>query len=297
LNHTLRLLLRLVRPHFLLGAVLLYALGGGIAHYLGQTIDWGLYWTGQAWIILLQLSVHLLDEYFGTAAESENAGRPTEEPNDERLPRTRLMWGALACLAAVASLTVLMMRWPGLPVGVFLLLAPMFLGAFFYAVPPLRLVYSGYGELVMAIVIAGLVPALAFMLQAGELHRLLAMTSFPLVVLYLAMLINFELPGYATDLKYEKRTLLIRLGWQRGMILHNILVLVGFLLLALALLAGLALALGWPAFLPLPLGLFQIWQMNRIADGAKPNWSVLTLTAAATFGITAYLLAFAFWTR
>jgi 1,4-dihydroxy-2-naphthoate octaprenyltransferase len=173
----------------------------------------------------------------------------------------------------------------------------IFLGAFFYSVPPVRLVSSGYGELTTSIVVAVLVPALAFLLQVGELHRLVAMTTTPLVFLHLAMMLAFELPDYALDLKFEKLTLMVRLGWERGMTLHNLLILSAFVLLALALIFGLPTAVALPAFLILPLGLFQIWYMTRIAAGAKPHWNILGLMAVLLFGLTAYMLAFAFWTR
>jgi 1,4-dihydroxy-2-naphthoate octaprenyltransferase len=173
----------------------------------------------------------------------------------------------------------------------------IFLGAFFYAVPPVRLEASGYGELTTSILVANLVPAFALLLQTGELHRLLAMVTFPLTTLHLAMLLAFELPDYANDLKYGKRTLLVRLGWQLGMRLHNLLVLVSFLLLGIAIAQGLPLGIALPAFLVLPLGLLQIWNMNRIGAGGKPHWTSLTLAALVLFGLTSYMLAFSFWTR
>jgi 1,4-dihydroxy-2-naphthoate octaprenyltransferase len=130
-----------------------------------------------------------------------------------------------------------------------------------------------------------------------ELHRLLAMATFPLTLLHLAMMLAFELPDYATDLKYGKRTLMVRAGWQRGMLLHNILVLSGFALLGLAAIMGLPTWIALPTFFVLPVGLLQIWQMIRIEQGSKPNWTLLTLAAVTSFGLTAYLLVFGFWTR
>jgi 1,4-dihydroxy-2-naphthoate octaprenyltransferase len=174
----------------------------------------------------------------------------------------------------------------------------IFLGAFFYAVPPIRLESSGYGELTTSILVANLVPAFALLLlTGGDLHRLLAMSTFPLTILHLAMLLALELPDYATDIKYEKNTLLVRIGWEVGMRLHNLLILVAYLVLGLAVLLGLPPAIALPAFLSLPLGILQIFQMNRIAAGAKPNWTTLTLAAVTLFSATAYLLAFSFWSR
>jgi len=168
-------------------------------------------------------------------------------------------------------------------------------GALCYPVPPIRLEYSGYGELVLSLLIANLTPALGYLLQGGDSLRLLAMVTFPLTMLFLAMLLVFSLSSYAGDLKYERRTLMIRMGWQRGMVFHNILVLASFLLLALAALLRFPWSITWPALLPLPLGLYQIYQIRAIANGAKPNWRALMVGALALFAAMAYLLTFAFW--
>jgi len=54
-----------------------------------------------------------------------------------------------------------------------------FVLAFLFVVPPVKLNHLGYGELVTAILLCNLFPALAFLLQTGEMHRLLAMATFP----------------------------------------------------------------------------------------------------------------------
>ena len=74
-------------------------------------------------------------------------------------------------------------------------------------------------------------------------------------------------------------------------------VLVGFFLFGLALTFGLPLLIALPVFIALPLGILQIWQMRRIADGARPNWNAVKVTSAALFFMSAYLLLFGFWTR
>jgi 1,4-dihydroxy-2-naphthoate octaprenyltransferase len=298
----IRLFIILTRPLFLAGPILLYALGVGIAHYLGISIRLDAYILGQFWVSLLQLSVQYLNEYFNAPADRKNPNRTfltggSGAVGPDKLSRRTPLLAALACLAFLASISVVLIARVGLTPQAFVIMILAFLGAFFYSMPPLRLESSGYGELTTSVIVGFLVPAFAYVLQAGELHRLVAMSTFPLTVLLLAMLLAFELPDYATDQKYGKRTLLVRLGWRRGMVLHNILVLSAFLLLVI----GASFGFPWFATLPglfvLPLGLFQIWQMRRIADGAKPNWTSLTLSALALFGSMSYLMAFAFWTN
>lgn len=298
----LRLFIRLSRPLFLFGAALLYALGAGIARYLGTPIDWGVYALGQVWVTTLQLSTHYLNEYFDYPADSQNPNRTlftggSGALGPDKLPRVVALIAAITTLTLMASFTVLLIQNTQVSLLLTVILAVSFLGAFFYSVPPVQLASTGYGELTTSILVANLLPTFAFVLQYGNLHRLLAMTTFPLTALHLAMLLAFELPDYAADQKSGKRTLLVRMGWQAGMSLHNILVLTTFLLFAVAMVFGLPLAIGLPCFLPLPLAAFQIWQMRRIAGGAKPGWTALTLTATALLGSVVYLLAFAFWTR
>lgn len=286
----------------MLGAALFYALGAGVARFLGVPIDWGLYLLGQAWVTTLQLSTHYLNEYYDAPLDARNHNRTAFSGGSGaigpgKLSRNTALLAAATALTITASLTVpLLQRAAVTPLLVFVLLLS-FLGAFFYSAPPVQLASSGYGELTTSFLVANLVPAFAFLLQYGDLHRLLAMSTFPLTALHLAMMLVFELPDYATDIKHGKETMLVRLGWERGMVLHNLLIFSAFLLLGLAMLLSLPVAIALPAFLPLPLGLLQVWQMRRIASGARPNWPALALAGVALLVSTAYLLAFAFWTR
>jgi 1,4-dihydroxy-2-naphthoate octaprenyltransferase len=164
-----------------------------------------------------------------------------------------------------------------------------FAGAFFYSAPPLRLASSGYGEIIAALVVAGLTPTFAYTLQTGELHRLLLMSTTPLIALCFAMIIIFELPDYASDLKYEKRTLMVRLGWSAGMRAHDIAIVFALLSYAAAFSLGLPARVGLGALFVVPLAVAQIWQLNRIRQGYPPRWNILTFSAMALFAVAAYL--------
>jgi 1,4-dihydroxy-2-naphthoate octaprenyltransferase len=295
------ILVKLSQPLALSGGALLYALGVGITHYLGQSIDWNTYWIGQVCVTMLQLSSYYLKALYDLTAPSnliprqENPLSNDSEPT-KSLSKPVLLLVSYSSLTIGAVLTVLLIANKALNPSALMMLGIAFLVVFFYAVPPFRLVYSGYGELATSFLMANLIPAIGFLLQAGSLHRLLAMVTFPITALFLAMILAISLEKYASDLKYNRRTLLVRLGWLPGMNLHNILILIAYLLLGLAAILGLPWSLTWPGLLSFPLGLLQIWQMTQIASGAKPRWNFLVLNAIATFALTVYLLAFALWT-
>lgn len=298
------LFIRLSRPWFLLGGFLTFALGAGIARYLGHPLNTNLYLLGQLWVTAMQLSTQYLNEYFDSEADNANRARTWFSggsgvlgEGEGQLPRYTALLAACTTLTLVALATYGLGRVGVINPATAIIMLAGFLGAFFYSVPPISLATSGYGELVTAVLVANLVPAFAFVLQTGELHRLLAMSTFPLTGLFAAGILAFEFPDYATDLKYEKRTLLVRLGWQRAMLAHHLFLVVSYLLLGLAFAFGLPAAIALPPLLTLPLSLLQIWYMQRIAGGIKPNWSALRLGAYSLTIAACYLIAYSYWTN
>ena len=143
--------------------------------------------------------------------------------------------------------------------------------------------------------ICNLPPTLAYLLQTGDVHRLVAMLSLPVTLLFMALLLALSLPTFASDLKYSRKNMMVRMGWQNGMLMHNILILSAYTLLVLSLFVNLPLKIALPAIVTLPLGIFQIWQVNQIAAGAKPHWRRLTVTAFALPLLLAYFFSAALW--
>jgi 1,4-dihydroxy-2-naphthoate octaprenyltransferase len=300
----IRQFIRLSRPLHILSAILVYLLGISLAHYLTGQIDWKNLVYGLAWITGLLLGTQYLNEYFDPLSLTKDPVRKhtpfsgvSGAIGPASLPRPVALWAGLACLAFTASLTILITPMLENKQAVLFIFGVILLAELLYALPPFRLVSSGYGELLMSIIIVALVPALAFLMQRPDIHRLLAMLVFPLTTLHISMLLALEFPDYAADIKQEKRSMLIRIGWQRGMLFHNVLILLSFVLFGLAFTLGLPLSVAWPVIFVLPVALYQVWMMNRIADGAKPNWNILILISIATFILAAYILTFAFWTH
>lgn len=287
-------IIRIARPFFLFNVILLFTLGAGIARYNGEVLNWDVGIPGVLWLLSLHLGTTFLQEYFED--RSKNSFSKSDGSLSEYLPPSSKLIIGCAFLAAVASFSVLVVRVTEDPV-VFFLMTVIVFGSLSYVIPPIKLRYSGYGELVLSLLIANFTPALGYKLLGGGSLHLLAMVTFPLTVLHLAMLLVFSLSTYANDLKYSRRTMMIRMGWQNGMLIHNLLILSAYLLLVLAINFGLPWMMGSPALFSLPLGIFQIWNINRIAAGGKPHWHMLNLMSGALFCITAYLLAFSFWIR
>jgi 1,4-dihydroxy-2-naphthoate octaprenyltransferase len=234
-----------------------------------------------------------LNEYFDAAGDQENLNRTPLSGGsgvlggDSLKPQVAL-YAAIASLALAASLCTALLTLGETSLITWLILILSFLGAFTYSTPPLRLVASGLGELIVSILVAVLVPTFAFTLQAGEVHALLAVSSMPLVALHMAMLITLEFPDYNADRTSGKRTMMVRLGWRMAMRIHDFAIGIATISVLIGLWMGLPTRIAISMAITIPLAAAQIWQMSRIRRGFPPHWRMLTVGGAALFILAVY---------
>lgn len=287
-------IVRLLRPLHLVFAALTYVLGLGIANYLGRSSAPTTTLLGAAMVLLAVASSNLLAAYFVPFTEP----LLRDETPRQRAEMKPILMVIAAALMTVAAFTVILLGWQGvLSMDVTILLALLTLLCIALGVPPIRLLSRGYGEIALALNLAAIIPALGFTLQGADFNRLVSAATFPLFLIGLATFVALDFPTFASDVKYERRTLLTRLGWQRAIPLHNALLASAYLLFASAPFVGFPFSLFWPALLTIPLAGYQIFMLRNIGDGAPPLWRALTINAAAIFGLTAYLLTLTFWLR
>jgi 1,4-dihydroxy-2-naphthoate octaprenyltransferase len=296
-----RFIIGISKPLELFLGILVYVLGVSIARYLGSSLNWGMIILGQVWVTLYQIGSHILDAYFHFPTKPGDSTRfnpadVVDEPSGG-IRRDQVLWLSMAAFAVTASLTLVFIRSGDVRLVGLIVMGLMLIGSILTAVPPFSLSHSGYGEVIRSIVIASLIPALGMIFQHGNLHRILTLSTFPLIFIHLAMTIALQFPAYASNSREQKTVMTTFLGWELGLVLHNFLILGGFLAISLVMLLGLPSSIALPAFVVLPLGIFQVWYLSRIGAGIKPNWRVLNVTAILTFGLTVYLLLFRFLTR
>jgi len=284
-------LLRLSRPVHLLLAALTYFLGASIADYLGKPFRADSFFLGLVGILFTQLAMSLLPEVFRLDAEPllENETR-----RERQTLRNNALYISITSLAANAFIAFLLYFNRSLNLLSFLFLFLSLLLLLANSLPPFR--NRGFGELLLTAQMAYVFPSTAYVLQSGETHRFLALTT-PLACLAFSNFIVMDFPSFASDRKYDRVTFLTRLGWERVVPLHHALVLLAYLLLAASPSFGLSISLIWPVFLTLPFALFQIVQLRNISLGATPNWTLLGANALAVFGLATYFLTLTFWLR
>jgi 1,4-dihydroxy-2-naphthoate polyprenyltransferase len=303
-NSILVSILRIAQPLEILAGLFTYSLGLGIVSYLGKPIHWTNAFLGSSLVILFLLVKNFLSAYYSypeplpaPVFKKRSLDNEPEFVETKEFQRNLLLQIGLVALTVGAVLTGLLMLNKAINYSELFVLGVALVVVYFSTVPPVRLEKRGYGELCESLLIANVFPMIAFLMQESNFHILLLMTTLPLTFLFLAMRIACSLEYYAHDLKYATGKLVVRIGWQQGMTLHNLSILIAFLFVGGFLLLHMPWSLAGPIFLALPLGILQIIQIQRIADGTKPFWLLLRINAWATFLVTVYLITVTLWTH
>jgi 1,4-dihydroxy-2-naphthoate octaprenyltransferase len=291
---------KLGRPLFLLGGLVLHGLGAALAVAGGAPFDPSRYLWGQIAITSAQLMTHYCNDYFDIEADRGNLTFTRWSGGSRMLlggdvPARAALIAAVALGAcALASAAVLAARARSAPL-LFPLLALTVALSWEYSAPPLRLHSSGLGELTAALVVTLLVPLVGFYAQAGALRDVLVLAAMPPAGLQFAMLLAIEFPDAAGDAAAGKRTLVVRKGAAWAARLYAAVVAGSFVALPFLAWAGLPARVAAAAASVAPLG---AWQAARVARGAFRDparwesvafWSVAQLFATATAELAAAL--------
>jgi 1,4-dihydroxy-2-naphthoate octaprenyltransferase len=298
-------LLESVRPFHLLTAFLTYGLGAGIARHLGWDINLGAFSLGALWLISLQLGYFFLGDglrlpmLVGLIGHfriiQERLAGPGERERTEKLEADLLRLIGMAFLLLAAAMTT-WMGWLGwLNSTVLVVLGLTAAGFLILLLPALQRSLWSLREVVFALLHVVLPAGLAFVLQTGEYHRFLALSTFPLFGLHLALLLILQLISFRQDLRARYPTLLTGIGWVKGINLHNYLVIAAFFLMALGMFFNFPAAVILPAMTAvLPAG-YLVWYLSRLRQGAPTRWVMITALSLVTLFLPVYFLLFSFW--
>ncbi|MEE8331056.1 MAG: prenyltransferase [Acidimicrobiia bacterium] len=276
--------IRLSRPHFLLGGLLMFAVGAATT----EAIDAVHYAVAQLMVSATQITAHYVNEYADVDADRLVENRTLFSGGSGVLgegllrPVVALRSAAFATAAALgAAVAVATYSLPAAAVG----LAALGV-SWSYSMPPARLVASGWGEITVSLVVAGAVPLVGALVQGGTPSAALWWSMAVLVPIHLAMILSFELPDVASDAAAGKRVLAVRIG--RGAAVRLTwwaLSLAG----AAAAVGGVSGGLSTPAALATTAGLVP---MTLLGVGLRRGrYTLLTTSAVATLVVVGLGLA------
>ena len=221
--------IKLSRPHFLLGGVLMFALGAAAA----GSVDPLAYALGQVMVTAAQVTAHYVNEYADIEPDRAVTKRTLFSGGSGVLtggllhPMVALRAARVASSLAVGAAVAL--AFVNVPAALLGLVALAI--SWSYSMPPLRLLGSGFGELAASAVVAGIVPMIGVFSQGGSITGVLLWSIAIVFVLHVAMMLAFELPDLETDALAGKRVLAVRIGMTRTRVLiASLLLMAGILL-------------------------------------------------------------------
>jgi len=290
-----------LRPVHLVTSLALYLLGTGFAKYLGERLDLQVFFLGLGWLFFMQLGFFSLGDHFGSPFDKGLFISQPEEKESKKVSGPEaidpvLFW-SVSLLAGAAVLALILAFRGSINLACGLVMGCYFFLASLLVVPRISLDLSGVGEIFSSTILVILPPALAFLLQMGTFHRILPLGVFPLFSLHLALLLMMRLKRFPSDLAQGRKTLLVRLGWVQAIFLHNLLVLCGFLLFGFSLMFGMSFRIIGPVFLVIPAGIFLIWYLSRLEDGAPVRWPMISSLSLIVFFLPVYFMTFTVWMR
>ncbi len=281
--------IKLGRFLFLLGGFVMYNLGAAVARYQGYTLDWEVYFWGQAVVTSTQLMVHYSNDYFDYAADILNTQYTPWSGGSRILPRGELPVSVALAAAVTFGLISLLISLLLAPTGTltFPLLLTSLVLSWGYSSPPLRLHQHGLGELAASLIVAVFTPLTGFYVQTGSLNNLLFLAVLPLVLLEFNMLLSVHLPDADSDAIVGKKTLVVRFGKTKISRLYMTLLVTTYLILPLLVIAGLPVEVALAAALPSPLAIYLIGLVAKKPDTADYSrlafFSIGLLMATAVF--------------
>jgi 1,4-dihydroxy-2-naphthoate octaprenyltransferase len=271
---------------YLILSSLTFFLGAGIARYLGFGISFIGLILGWFVTIAFLLSALFFDDYFMEKTTSGN------RKNLIPLLQTACGLFVFCGLIIIGLLKLNLLNWSA---GILLIFTTLLI--IFYSMPPFGLAETGFGEILLALIISFNIPVFSFLLQSEEFHHLLIFVAIPLTMLTVAFHLAMDFSTNSNRDIRNRRTLLDRIPWKVVLTIHGTLILAAYLLYSMMTLFGVSWNVIWPIFLAFPFSFLEILWLHLIGRGLKPNWKYYNWVIPIIFGLPVYLLLVSFWTR
>jgi 1,4-dihydroxy-2-naphthoate octaprenyltransferase len=260
------------RPGFFTASIVCVLVGLVAGWYHSQQLDLLGSIAILAASVLMHAGADMMNDYDDHASGADEANHDYIGPfsGGSRMIQTGALAArevrrtAIGLLAAGMGLLILLALRTG---PLILLLAGIGLfTSLFYTGRPLCLASRGLGELVVGINFGPVLVAAGYYVQAGAFPPAALLTSLPMMLLVMAILLVNELPDYAGDRAAGKRTLIVRLGRRRAAIVYIAVVAASYLGIIAAVAAGQLPALALIALGTLPLAAAAAANVRRYYD-------------------------------
>lgn len=279
----------IVRYRFFLYAGLLpYLLGAAWAYGREGVFNPSVFWTGLFGILLSVVGVEAFNEYFDSRMGTDRVFNPNDE---DPIPDAVLYLG-IAAFVAAASIGFWLAGKGGWPIVMYTLLGG--LAAVFYVGPPIRWVYRGLGETMIALSYGPWMTLGSVHLHTHDFsYGALAASLVPGCLIGALAVVN-AVPDYHQDRLVGKRNLVVRLGRRNGVILYAVIAGTGLFAAAAGALLGVFPKAALVSLVALPLLISSYRHGIKTYDTPMDFVpAVRRIVLSYVLGTTAFILAIA----
>ncbi|MBI4302414.1 MAG: 1,4-dihydroxy-2-naphthoate octaprenyltransferase [Chloroflexi bacterium] len=281
---------------FLTASIVPIILGAAIAWEKTGIINWGYFLLTLIAGVLMQAGANVMNDYFDHKSGTDDLNKEFVRPfsGGSRAiqlglltPLEVLMGGIFYFL--LASLLGFYLAWSrGLPI--LALGAVGLISGMFYTGRPFYWVSRGVGELVIGLNFGLLMTLGAYYVQAQAFAWAPVVAAIPVALLIAAVLYINEFPDYNADKAVKKRTLVVRLGRDKGVIGYAVLILGVYPAILAGVITQVLPAATLLAILPLPLALRALYYARRyhsqITELIPANAMTLVIHLATSLYLT-----------
>jgi 1,4-dihydroxy-2-naphthoate polyprenyltransferase len=267
--------LRALRAPFFQAVIISVALGTAIAWQQTRVFHFGYFLLALIGVIFIHAGTNLSNDYFDhkSRADDKNKGFTpfsggSRVIQDGLISARKILIAAILFffLASVIGFYLTAMRgWSVLIIGIIGVLS-----GYLYTASPVKFVYRGWGELVVALNCGPLIVMGAYYVQVQHLSWRVLLASLPIGLLTAGILYINQFSDYDADKAAGKQTLVVKLGLLRAVYGYYLLLGSVFIIIAITSLMGLLprLSLACLVALPFAIRAAQILRVNY-AGGKK----------------------------
>lgn len=284
---TLSRLTRFIRYRFMLIAGLLpYGLGTAVASYQQEKFNLFLFLIAFIGLLFVLVGVEALNEFFDWQLGTDRVFLLNPKP----VSRSTFLVGAVAFLFALMVAIFLTLK---VGIGIIILSLVGFLAALFYLGPPIKLVYRGFGEIIIAICYGPLMMLGSYYVQIQQINfKPLFVSLIPASLLFAISIMN-EVPDYFQDKLVGKKNICVRIGQRNVVRLYGILLIFFYLTFLAGLFSGNLPHLAWAALACLPISLLSYTAGMRTCKNAYKfvlaiRYAIIQYVIVLTILITSY---------
>jgi len=276
----MRIWLMAARPRTLPAAIAPVLVGTAAAvQWYGRLPRWGAFVAALVGSIFIQIGTNLANDYSDAKRGADTADRlgPVRVTASGMVTPQRVMtatWIAFAVAVACGIYLTAVAGWVILLIGVLSIAAGVL-----YTGGPRPYGYAGFGEVFVFLFFGFVAVNGSYYVQLEELDALPLGLSISIGFLATAIIVVNNVRDVETDRRAGKNTLAVRIGRESAVNLYRLLLVGGFLVLPIALVAGDASLLPMIGWLAAPLALKPAKTLAERRDGPALN-GVLAQTGA-----------------